>query len=166
VDPEPSLRERIVRHLTEQGAGFRELHHEPTPTSADSARARGSPLGSGLKALLLKADDRFILFALPGDRRLDSASAKRQLGAGRLRFATPSELLELTGLVPGAVPPFGRPILPFDLVADVTVGSVYPQVAFNAGSLTDSIIMPSGEWDRIARPARLPIAEPLEPGSR
>ena len=81
MNPEPSLRERIVRHLTEQGAGFRELHHEPTPTSADSARARGAPLGSGLKALLLKADDRFILFALPGDRRLDSASAKRQLGA-------------------------------------------------------------------------------------
>jgi Ala-tRNA(Pro) deacylase len=115
---------------------------------------------------VLKADDRFMLFALPGDRRLDSASAKRQLGVGRLRFATQSELLELTGLVPGAVPPFGPPILPFDPVADVTVGVAYPNVAFNAGSLTDSVMMPSAEWERLARPARMPIVEPLEPGPR
>jgi Ala-tRNA(Pro) deacylase len=152
-----SVHDRLVRHLTESGVSFRQLHHEPTPTSADAARVRGEPIGSGAKALLLKADGQFHLFVLPGDRRLDSASVKRQLGLDRLRFASKEELLAETGLVPGAVPAFGRPVLPFDLTADVTIGQAYPTVAFNAGSLTDSIIMSASDWDRVAKPVRLPI---------
>ncbi len=154
------VHDRIVRLLTEAGVSFRQLHHEPTPTSADAARVRGEPIGSGAKALLLKADDAFRLFVLPGDRRLDSASVKRQLGLDRLRFASKEELLAQTGLVPGAVPPFGQPILPFELTADVSIGQAYPTVAFNAGSVADSIIMSAADWDRVAKPSRLAITEP------
>lgn len=160
MDSELSVHDRLVRLLTEAGVSFRQLHHEPTPTSADAARVRGEPLGTGAKALLLKADDQFRLFVLPGDRRLDSASVKRQLGLDRLRFASREELLAQTGLAPGAVPPFGAPILPFELTADVSIGQVHSTVAFNAGSVTDSIIMSAADWDRVARPARLPITEP------
>src|SRR5271157_3408742 len=92
TDGGPSVHDRLVRHLAESGVAFREIHHEPTPTSADAARVRGEPIGSGAKALLLKADDRYMLFVLPGDRRLDSASVKRQLGVLRLRFASREEL--------------------------------------------------------------------------
>lgn len=158
---EPSVHDRLVRYLTELGVEFRQIHHDPTPTSADAARVRGEPIGSGAKALLLKADEEFRLFVLPGDRRLDSASIKRQLGLVRLRFASKEELLAQTGLNPGAVPPFGRPILPFGLTADVSIGQVYPYVAFNAGSVTDSIIMSAADWERAAKPARLPITEPV-----
>ena len=35
-----------------------------------------------------------------------------------MRFADAAELLELTGLVPGSVPPFGPPVLPLELWAD------------------------------------------------
>jgi prolyl-tRNA editing enzyme YbaK/EbsC (Cys-tRNA(Pro) deacylase) len=57
------------------------------------------------------------------------------------------------------VPPFGQPVLPFDLTADVSIGRDYPTVAFNAGSVTDSIIMAAADWDRIAKPSRLAITE-------
>ena len=50
--------------------------------------------------------------------RVDAARIRRHLGARKLRFATPEELHELTGLVPGAVPPFGDPITPFELYVD------------------------------------------------
>ena len=66
---------------------------------------------------------------------------------------------ELTGLVPGAVPPFGQPILPFELFADIEIGVRYNRVAFNAGSLTDSIILSAADWERIARPARFAFAK-------
>jgi Ala-tRNA(Pro) deacylase len=161
MESDLSVHDRLVRLLTEAGVSFRQLHHEPTPTSADAARVRGEPIGSGAKALLLKADDRFRLFVLPGDRRLDSASVKRQLGLDRLRFASKEELLAQTGLTPGAVPPFGHPVLPFELTADVTIGQTYPTVAFNAGSVTDSIIMSAADWDRLAKPVRLRITEPV-----
>ena len=155
-----TVHERLVRHLQTAGVDFRQVHHEPTPTSADAAHARDEPIGCGAKALLLKTDEQFRLFVLPADRKLDSALVKRQLGVGRLRFATTEELLALTGLVPGSVPPFGEPILPFELIADVAIGTLYPHVAFNAGSLTDSIIMSAADWARVAQPHRLPLTDP------
>jgi prolyl-tRNA editing enzyme YbaK/EbsC (Cys-tRNA(Pro) deacylase) len=60
----------------------------------------------------------------------------------------------MTGLVPGSVPPFGPPLLPFELFADEAVGTRYDRVAFNAGSLTNSIIMSTSDWVAIARPQR------------
>jgi Ala-tRNA(Pro) deacylase len=158
ADATSPVHELLVRHLTAAGVSFRQVHHAPTPTSADAARALGEPIGCGAKALVLKTDDRFRLFVLPADRKLDSAAVKRHLALGRLRFASPQELLELTGLVPGSVPPFGEPILPFELLADVALGTVYPHVAFNAGSLTDSIIMAAADWERVAHPVRLPLS--------
>jgi prolyl-tRNA editing enzyme YbaK/EbsC (Cys-tRNA(Pro) deacylase) len=149
---------RIVQLLESAGATFRTVEHEPTQTSADSARVRGVPLGCGAKALLLKCDGTFRLFVLPADRKLQSKSLRTALGVKDVRFATPEELHALTGLVPGSVPPFGEPILPFPLFADVTVGREHAEVAFNAGALTRSIIMPATAWAEVARPQRLEFA--------
>jgi Ala-tRNA(Pro) deacylase len=147
-----SIPQAISDLLRQEGAAFRELQHEPTLTSADSARVRGEPLFVGAKALLLKVDSTFSLFVLPADLKLDSNAIKRHLQAKKLRFATPAELLEQTGLVPGSVPPFGRPILPYDLYADETIGSQLDRVAFNAGALTHSIILSATDWRRVAKP--------------
>lgn len=129
----------------------REAHHEPTRTSEDSARARGEEMKVGGKALVIKVDDTFRLFVLSADRKLDSAAIKQHFGAKRTRFATPDELRELTGLVPGSVPPFGHPILPFPLYTDPSVFE-NDRVAFNAGSLTDSMVIPIEDYRRLARP--------------
>jgi prolyl-tRNA editing enzyme YbaK/EbsC (Cys-tRNA(Pro) deacylase) len=144
----------ICQALSDAGITFREIHHQPTLTSAESAAARGEELSVGAKALLLKLDERFVVFVLPADRQLDSAAVKQHLGVKRLRFATTEELRELTGLVPGSLPPFGQPILPFELFADSSIGARHDRVAFNAGSLTDSIVMSAADWDAIAKPKR------------
>jgi prolyl-tRNA editing enzyme YbaK/EbsC (Cys-tRNA(Pro) deacylase) len=111
-------------------------------------------MNTGAKALLLKTDDVFRLFVLPADRKLDSRAIRRHLGVRRTRFATPGELLDMTGLVPGSVPPFGEPVLPFELYADAAIGVVSERVAFNAGSLTHSVIMAAQDWAKLARPER------------
>jgi prolyl-tRNA editing enzyme YbaK/EbsC (Cys-tRNA(Pro) deacylase) len=64
-----------------------------------------------------------------------------------LRFATPEELRALTGLVPGCVPPFGRPILDLPLYVDESV-LANDRIAFNAGLLTESFIMATADWRR------------------
>lgn len=142
----------IRQFLTEAGIAFREVQHEPTFTSEDSARARGEELKTGGKALLMRGDERMLLFVLPADRRADSAAIRRELGLKKLRFATKEELLELTGLVPGSVPPFGPPILPFPLYIDSRI-QANERIAFNAGSLTDSIILSVVDYLSVARPA-------------
>jgi Ala-tRNA(Pro) deacylase len=114
---------RLLRHLTAAGVPFRHVEHAATFTSEDSARERGEPLECGAKALVVKADDRFHLLVIPAPRKLSSKLARVALGAKQLRFATADELLALTGLVPGAVPPFGEPVLPLPLTADHEVGS-------------------------------------------
>ena len=143
--------EKIKRYLTDSGIEFRSLHHQPTPTSEDAARVRGEPVEIGGKALVMKIDRAFYNFVLSGARRVDSKKIRRRLGARKARFATVDELKELTGLVPGSVPPFGEPILPLGLFVDVSIVE-NDRVAFNAGSLTDSIIMRTEEYLRGARP--------------
>ncbi len=144
----------IRRLLAESGITFREVHHEPTRTSEESAKARGEELRIGGKALLMKGDDSFRLFVLPADRKLDSSAIRREFGWKRMRFATPEELNELTGLVPGSVPPFGPPILPFELCLD-QAATQNPRIAFNAGSLTDSIVLSMPDYLAIAKPSRV-----------
>lgn len=146
------VHQRILAWLEEQQASFRKVHHPPTFTSEESAAARGESLEVGGKALLLKCGQGpFKLFVMSAALRLDSAAVRRALGVNKVRFATAEELLELTGLVPGSVPPFGPPILPFELHADPSV-LAQERIAFNAGSLTDSVVMASADWQRIAAP--------------
>ena len=142
----------IRNFLAERDVAFRELHHEQTYTSEQSAAVRGEELRHGGKALLMKADGEFQLYVLPADRRLDSNAIRRQQGLRKLRFATPDELEEMTGLVPGSVPPFGEPILPFDLFVDAQIRE-HARIAFNAGSLTDSIILAVSDYLLCAAPA-------------
>jgi prolyl-tRNA editing enzyme YbaK/EbsC (Cys-tRNA(Pro) deacylase) len=141
----------IRQLLTDAGVPFREVQHAPTHTSEESATARGEELRTGGKALLLKTDDVFRLFVLPADRKLDSGAVKKHLGVKRTRFATADELKELTGLVPGSVPPFGPPVLPFELYVDDAIRT-NERIAFNAGSLTDSIILATADYLTVARP--------------
>jgi Ala-tRNA(Pro) deacylase len=141
-----------IRSLLEAAAvPFREVHHEPTRTSEESARARGEELRVGGKALLIKVDETFRLFILSADRKLDSGAIKRRFGAKKTRFATAEELHELTGLVPGSVPPFGTPLLPFPLYVDPSVFE-NERIAFNAGSLTDSMILAVSDYRRVVNP--------------
>lgn len=145
---------RIRALLAEAGVNYREIEHAPTRTSEESAQARGEPLSVGAKALLLRVGETFRLFVLPANCKLDSAAVKRHFGVKALRFATSDELMSLTGRVPGSVPPFGEPILPFELFADEAVGAEHGRVAFNAGSLTHSIVMAAEDWWRLAKPER------------
>lgn len=145
--------------LDGEGVAYRHLVHRETRTSEESAAARGEPLESGAKALLVRTDEQFRLFVLSAARRFQSAAVKRQLGVKSTRFATSDELFAHTGLVPGSVPPFGRPILPFDLYVDETI-RMLDRVAFNCGALTESLVMSAADYLRVARPTAIfPFAE-------
>ena len=136
--------ELLKGNLTQAAIPFTTLHHPPTYTSEESAAYRGEPLSVGAKAIVYKIEKTFYLFVMPADRKLDTKKIKayfKEQGkkAKKTRFATAVELLALTNLVPGSVPPFGRPIFELDLYVDTSILQ-NEKVAFNAGSLRDSII--------------------------
>ncbi|MEL7534293.1 MAG: YbaK/EbsC family protein [Bacteroidota bacterium] len=150
--------QEIHAWLDREKVNYRSLHHEPTPTSEDSARVRGEALETGGKALLLKIDDHFALFVMSAARKLHSKAIKKHFGAKKLRFANASELKARTGLVPGSVPPFGRPIFDLDLYVDQSI-LANEKIAFNAGSLTDSVIMSVNAYLKLARPEILAFTQ-------
>jgi len=159
------IHQRIVEWLNQSGVPFRQVQHEPTLTSEQSAAARGEPLSNGGKALLLKCDAEFLLFVLRADQRLDSAAIKKRLSCRKTRFATPDELGELTGgLTPGSVPPFGPPILPFPLHVDELLLQ-NERIAFNAGSLTNSVVLSFADYHSLAAPRLVfPFSLPMSEG--
>jgi len=167
-----TILDQIRQLLIDNEASFREIHHEPTFTSQESAQARGEDLHLGGKALLMKGDGRYCLFVLPADRKVDSSAIRKEFKFKKLRFANREELEKLTGLPPGAIPPFGEPILPFDLCVDQGIRE-NDRIAFNAGSLTDSIILSVDDYLTSAQPCRVfqfslqeKSAEPGEAGSK
>ena len=143
---------KAIRDLLDrEGIEYRTIHHEPTFTSEQSARVRGEDIRVGGKAILLKTGNQFRLFVLSAALKLDSAAVKKRFSVKRARFASADELEEQTGLVPGSIPPFGEPILPFELYVDESILE-NERIAFNAGSLTDSVIMSATDYVRVARP--------------
>lgn len=150
MDP-PDVLARVRALLDAAGAPYRFVEHAPTRTSEESAAARGEPLEIGGKALVLKAGDAFGIFVLSAARSLDTRAVRVRFGVKDVRFARPEELLALTGLVPGSVPPFGQPVLDLPLYVDRSV-LADERIAFNAGSLTASIVLSVSDYLRAARP--------------
>lgn len=141
---------RVQALLTTQGAAFDVLHHAPVFTSEEAALVRGTSLSSGAKALICRADDCFIMFVLPADRRLESKAARRNLAMRSLRFATVEEVLELTGLKPGSIPPFGS-LFGLPTWCDRRLAD-HQIINFNAGDHAISISLSYVDYARIELP--------------
>ena len=131
--------DRLEGWLREAAVPFRVLEHAPVFTSAQAAQVRGTLLEAGAKALVVRAEDRYVHLVLPGHRKVDNARVRAILGVRKLRFASPEELLELTGCEPGAVPPFGN-LFGLPVLLDEALARC-EDVAFNAGSRRVSITM-------------------------
>ena len=147
--------ENILALLNSTDTPFTLREHEATLTSADSARVRGEVLSSGAKAILYKVQDEFCLFVIAADQKIDPKKIKtyfKSIGkkAKKTRFASVDELDERTGLVPGSVPPFGKPILPFTLFIDPTL-TANEKISFNAGSLEHSVTMRLDDYIELSK---------------
>lgn len=147
---EGSVTDRLVAYLRDSGIDFRVMTHEPTRTSEESARVRGTPLEQGAKAMVFEADGDPVLLVLQAHRRVDSRAFKRAFAIKNLRLISPDELRELTGLEVGAVPPFGN-LIGLPTYADRRLLDL-PQISFNAGSRTTSVIMETADYARLAAP--------------
>jgi Ala-tRNA(Pro) deacylase len=156
-----SVFERVEHLLSQHAVVFQELRHEPVYTSEEAARVRGTPLASGAKALICKGENTFVMFVVPADRKLDSHAVRRAKGWRKLRFATRDEVLELTGLAPGSIPPFGSlfglPTLCDQRLAENDV------INFNAGDHSVSVSMRYADYVLVEKPELGIFAAELEP---
>ncbi|CAJ1954711.1 unnamed protein product [Cylindrotheca closterium] len=158
-----SHQEMIIKLFEENRiTDYHSLHHAPTKTSEESAKVRGVDLSSGGKALVLKylndsdeESNTFGVFVMSASRKLHTKAIKKEFKTKNVRFANAEELAGLTnGLVPGSVPPFGKSILNMELFVDTSIQD-NDIIAFNCGSLTDSIIMSTSDYIAVAQPTKI-----------
>jgi Ala-tRNA(Pro) deacylase len=141
---------RIEELLNARGVAFEVLRHEPVYTSEQAAAVRGTSLSSGAKALVCKADDRFVMFVIPADRKLASREIRRARRWRKLRFADRDEVGELTGLEPGSIPPFGS-LFGLPTLCDERLGE-NETINFNAGDHRVSVSMRYEDYVRVESP--------------
>ena len=142
--------ERIEELLNARGVAFEVRRHEPVYTSEEAAAIRGTPLSSGAKALVCKADARFVMFVIPADRKLASREVRRARGWRKLRFADGEEVKGLTGLEPGSIPPFGS-LFGLPTLCDRRLGE-NETINFNAGDHGISVSMRYDDYVRVESP--------------
>lgn len=144
--------DRLFALLDEAGAAYEVIEHPEATTAGEAAAARGTALADGGKSVVLKADRiGLVVLAVGSDRRVEGRLLRRALGIQRYRFLSPAELREATGLDPGEVPPFGRPVIE----ATLYCGEDFLRrdtIVFAAGSRTRSVRMSRAEWQRVAAP--------------
>jgi Ala-tRNA(Pro) deacylase len=142
--------QRIETWLKQQGVPFTVLRHEPVFTSEQAAAIRGTSLASGAKALVVKAGEKFVLIVLPADRKLDSKKAREVFGVKSIRFANKEEVVELTGLQPGSIPPFGS-LFNLPTYCDLALAE-NPSINFNAGDHSISVQMSYADYVAAEKP--------------
>ena len=74
---------------------------EDTNTAEQAANTHNVPVSNIVKSLVVKTDNEFVLYLVPGDKRLDM----ERVGG---RMANAEEVKEITGYSIGGVPPFGH----------------------------------------------------------
>ena len=156
--------EQLQAQLSEGGARFRVIHHTPVRTSAQAAEVRGTAPGQGAKAMLCRVKeqpDLLLLAVLPGNRKLDFRKLAAVAGGKKATLVSGEEAEQLTGCVPGSIPPFVfNPSI--RLVADPWLLENFNEIAFNAGRLDTSMVLDSQDYLRIAKPQLAEISSPNE----
>ena len=142
-----SIFSKIVELLDSHSISYKVIEHEATPTSAESAKARGESIKIGAKSLLLKGKKDFVIAVISANRKLDTKLFRKIIGSKSLRFASPKELFELTSLPKGALPPFGSVVGLATFVDSALFEEEW--MAFNAGDLCKSIKMKTVDYQKI-----------------
>ncbi len=145
-----SVFDRVEELLRQCGATFDVSRHKPVYTSQAAAEIRGTPLASGAKALICKGGDEFVMFVMPADLKLASKAVRKSMGWRKLRFADRDEVLRITGLEPGSIPPFGS-LFSLPTLCDRRLG-LNETINFNAGDHCISVSMSYEDYLRAESP--------------
>lgn len=146
----------LLALLDASGHPYTLLEHPEARTAEEAAAARGTTLAVGGKSVLMRAERvGDVVIVVGSDRRIEGRALRKALGIQRYRFASPEELLALSGLRHGELPAFARPLFEAELV----VGEDFldrEEIVFAAASATRSVRMRIGDWVAAARPRIVP----------
>lgn len=104
----PLNRADLMSRFSTLGIETRTREHPPVFTVEEARALRGQIPGGHCKNLFLKDEKGAVwLIVCLEDARIDLKAAPARMGSRRLSFGKPDLLMELLGVEPGSVTPFG-----------------------------------------------------------
>ena len=150
--------ETLRKQLEDADATFEVISAKPAFTAQEAAAAAHVPGHAFLKSVVVNADGRPILLALPAPHVIDTERLRERLGSKTLRLAVEDEFRELfPGYELGAIPPFAPgPHVP--LFADKGLLENH-EIAFKVGSHMEIARLRSADYVRLATPQVIDFAQ-------
>ena len=144
--------------LEEAKINFTLSEHKAVMTCEEAAETRGASLASGAKAMLIKDCGKkltiegvpFYLAVLSASNRFSSKQFKKVISCKNFKFASPQEVFEKTGCLPGAVPPFGK-LFGVPVWVDRSLKK-QDTINFNCGLRTHSMSMTYADYFKAEEP--------------
>jgi len=137
--------------LEKEGVEFNILEHQPAYTAMEIAGAQHVPGRQVIKAVIIKADDRFAMCVLPAIHLLDLQKLKKTLNAKKVELAKEEDIARLfPDDEVGAEPPFGN-LYGLPVIADKILEEDN-DITFNAGSHTEMVQMKFHDYLRLVKP--------------
>ncbi len=139
------VEQRIKNILADSQIEFEETEHEAVYTSQKAAHVIGlESEEAGVKSLIFKSKKaEYILVLNPGNQKVDTKKIAQMENTKSLHFASPEDVVEITGIPIGCVPPFGHRTKLKTYLNEELLTSEY--IYFNPGSHTKTIKMKSKE---------------------
>ena len=102
-------KQEIYDFLTSQGIRYEVTEHKAVYNMEELSEVTLPYPEADAKNLFVRDDKRqnYYMITVPGHKRVDLKEFRRSNGTRPLTFASPEELAEILGLIPGAVTPLG-----------------------------------------------------------
>lgn len=154
--------ETIKNFLHTNNIEFSVIEHPAEGKSEEVAKIRNTEVGQGAKALVCQirgqSQYKYLLVVSAGDKKVDFKKLAEAIKVKRVSMASLETVSELTGCIPGSVPPFSFHE-DLTVIADPDIFNRFDEIAFNAGSLEKSVKMKTKDYLDVAKPIILDIIQ-------
>jgi Ala-tRNA(Pro) deacylase len=152
------LAPRLHHFLDQRHVPYETLSHDRTVTAQETANAAQIGSRHFAKTVMVKVDGALTMVVMPAAYRTDLARLSRALDGVRVELAAENEFRDaFPDCELGAMPPFGN-LYGVPVYADTRLAG-QEEIAFNAGTHTDLVRMPYEEFERLASPRMLHLAQ-------
>ena len=146
-----NCKERLEAYLRENKVPFQVVHHPLAYTAQEVAAAEHVPGKMLAKVVMVFADGKLVMLALPAPYRVDVNKAAAALGAREVRLAHEEEFAAaFPDCEVGAMPPFGN-LYDVPVYADKALAED-KEIVFQAGTHTDTVTMMYADFERLVKP--------------
>ncbi|MBI2603208.1 MAG: YbaK/EbsC family protein [Deltaproteobacteria bacterium] len=143
--------QKLKDFLDKHKVRYVSIKHSPVYTTQETAQAAHIPAKDIAKVVIVKIDGELAMVVMPGNMRLDMRDLREALDSS-VKLATEDDFQgRFPGCEIGAMPPFGN-LYEMDVY---TMGTLPPQIAFNAGTHLELIQLGLKDYLELVRPIAL-----------